>query len=42
MNVAFGKIKITPKDYMGKPMAGYARKGPCIGKLDDIHGKSVV
>ena len=42
MNVAFGKIKITPKDYMGKPMAGYARKGPCLGKLDDIHAYGVL
>jgi len=42
MNVAFGKIKITPKDYMGKPMAGYARKGPCLGKLDDIHSYGVL
>ncbi len=42
MNVAFGKIKITPKDYIGKPMAGYARKDPCLGKLDDIHAYGVL
>ncbi|MHA2289792.1 MAG: hypothetical protein ACXABG_13490 [Promethearchaeota archaeon] len=37
MNVAFSKVKITPKDFIGKPMAGYARKDPCLGILDDIH-----
>ena len=42
MNVAFSKIKITPKDYIGKPMAGYARKDPCLGKLDDIHAYGVL
>jgi len=42
MKVAFGKIKITPKDYIGKPMAGYARKDPCLGKLDDIYAYEVL
>ncbi|TKJ16687.1 MAG: hypothetical protein CEE43_19485, partial [Promethearchaeota archaeon Loki_b32] len=42
MKVAFGKIKITPKDYIGKPMAGYARKDPCLGKLDDIYAYGVL
>ena len=42
MNVAFNKIKITPKDYIGKPMAGYARKDPCLGKLDDVHAYGVL
>jgi len=42
MNVAFDKINITPKDYIGKPMAGYARKDPCLGKLDDIHAYGVL
>ncbi|MHA1460209.1 MAG: hypothetical protein ACTSO8_01905 [Promethearchaeota archaeon] len=42
MKVAFSKIKITPKDYIGKPMAGYARKDPCLGKLDDIHAYGVL
>ncbi len=42
MNVAFNKISITPKDYIGKPMAGYARKDPCLGKLDDIHAYGVL
>ena len=42
MYVAFDKISITPKDYIGKPMAGYARKEPCLGKLDDIHAYGVL
>ncbi|MFX1448521.1 MAG: hypothetical protein ACFFCG_10350 [Promethearchaeota archaeon] len=42
MNVAFNKIKITPKDYIGKPLAGYARKELCLGKLDDIHAYGVL
>lgn len=42
MNVAFNKIKITPKDYIGKPMAGYSRKESCLGKLDDIHAYGVL
>jgi len=42
MDVAFNKIKITPKDYIGKPLAGYARKEPCLGKLDDIHAYGVL
>ncbi|MBY9010981.1 MAG: hypothetical protein KGD70_01260 [Candidatus Lokiarchaeota archaeon] len=42
MYVAFDKISITPKDYIGKPMAGYARKDPCLGKLDDIHAYGVL
>ena len=37
MKAAFGKINITPKDAIGKPIAGYSRKDPCLGKLDDIH-----
>ncbi|MFX0076479.1 MAG: hypothetical protein ACFE96_13640 [Candidatus Hermodarchaeota archaeon] len=42
MNVAFSKIKITPKEFIGKPMAGYSRKDPCLGKLDDIHAYGVL
>jgi len=42
MRVAFNKIKITPKDYIGMPMAGYARKHPCLGKLDDIYANGVL
>lgn len=37
MKVAFGKIKITPDNYLGESMAGYSRPDPCLGKLDDIH-----
>ena len=42
MNVAFNKTSITPKDYLGKPLAGYSRKEPCLGKLDDIHAYGVL
>ncbi|MHA1473292.1 MAG: hypothetical protein ACTSQW_09370, partial [Promethearchaeota archaeon] len=42
MKVAFNKTVITPKDYIGKPMAGYARKDLCLGKLDDIHAYGVL
>ena len=42
MKVAFNKTKITPKDYIGKPMAGYTRKDPCLGRLDDIHAYGVL
>ena len=42
MKVAFDKIDITPKDYYGKPLAGYDRKERCLGKLDDIHAYGVL
>ena len=42
MKVAFDKISITPKDYYGKPLAGYDRKERCSGKLDDIHASGVL
>ena len=42
MKVAFGKINITPKDYIGKPMAGYTRSDPCLGKLDDVHAYCIL
>ena len=42
MKVAFNRTKITPKDYIGKPMAGYTRKDLCLGKLDDIHAYGVL
>jgi hypothetical protein len=42
MKVAFSRIKLTPKDYIGKPMAGYSRKDPCLGKLDDIYANGVL
>ena len=42
MKVAFDKINITPKDYYGKPLAGYDRKERCSGKLDNIHANGVL
>ncbi len=42
MRVSFSKIIITPKDFFGRPMAGYARKNPCMGKLDDIYAYGVL
>ena len=42
MRVAFSKIKITPKDYIGMPMAGYTRPDACLGKLDDIYAYGVL
>ena len=42
MKVAFDKVNITPKDYYGKPLAGYDRKECCSGKLDDIHANGVL
>ncbi|MGV9173129.1 MAG: hypothetical protein ACOC35_11255, partial [Promethearchaeia archaeon] len=42
MKVAFGKIKITPLDHLGEPMAGYSRPDPCLGKLDDIRAYGVL
>jgi hypothetical protein len=42
MKVAFDKIDITPKDYYGKPLAGYDRKERCLGKLDNIYAYGVL
>jgi len=42
MKVAFSRIDITPNEYIGKAMAGYTRKDPCLGKLDDIHAYGVL
>jgi len=42
MKVAFSKLNITPKEYVSKPLAGYTRKNPCLGKLDDIYVHSVL
>ncbi len=42
MRVSFNKIIISPKDFIGRPMAGYARKNPCLGKLDDIYAYGVL
>ena len=42
MKVAFGRVNITPKEFIGKSMAGYTRKDHCRGKLDDIHAYGVL
>ncbi|MFO8019102.1 MAG: hypothetical protein R6U96_10735 [Promethearchaeia archaeon] len=42
MKVAFGKIKITPNEFIDQPLAGYSRPDPCLGKLDDIHAYGVL
>ena len=42
MKVAFNRIKITPKNYIGMPMAGYARPDPCLDKLDDIFAYGIL
>ena len=42
MKVAFGKVKITPKDMIGKAMAGYSRPDPCLGILDDVYAYGVL
>lgn len=42
MRVSFSKIKISPRDYVGRPMAGYTRKEPCLGKLDDLYAYGVL
>ena len=42
MQVAFSKISITPKEYIGKALAGYTRKEACSGKLDDLYAYSAL
>ena len=42
MKVAFSKITITPKDMVGKAMAGYSRPDPCLGILDDVYAHGVL
>ncbi len=42
MRVSFNKIIISPEDSIGRPMAGYTRKNPCLGKLDDIYAYGVL
>jgi len=42
VKVAFSRVNITPKEFIGKSMAGYTRKDPCRGKLDDIHAYGVL
>ncbi|QEE17932.1 hypothetical protein DSAG12_03770 [Promethearchaeum syntrophicum] len=42
MRAAFGKIKLTPKDYIGRNLAGYVPIVKCNGKLDDIYARGVL
>ncbi|MHA1794071.1 MAG: hypothetical protein ACTSVI_15625 [Promethearchaeota archaeon] len=43
MKVAFGKVKLTPKDgVIGKTLAGYSPIAICSGILDDIHAHAVL
>lgn len=42
MRVAFDKIKIKPKNYIGMQMAGYETQDPCSGILDDIYAYGVL
>ena len=42
MRVSFSKIRISPRDFVGRPMAGYSRKEPCLGKLDDLYAYGVL
>jgi len=42
MKVAFDYIKITPKNYLGMPMAGYELQDPCSGLLDDLHAYGIL
>jgi len=42
MKVAFGKIILTPKDYIGRNLAGYVPVVKCDGILDDIYARGVI
>jgi hypothetical protein len=42
MKVAFGTVNITPNDFCGKALAGYTRKEPCLGKLDDLYAHTIL
>ena len=42
MKVAFENIKITPKNYLGMPMAGYELQDPCSGLLDNLHAYGIL
>ncbi len=42
MQVAFGKVKITPENYVGIPLAGYTPIPKCTGILDDLHAHGVL
>jgi len=38
MKASFGRVILTPDDYLGRTLAGYTPIVECSGKLDDIHG----
>jgi hypothetical protein len=42
MKVAFGKVSITPDDYIGRCLAGYTPIPRCTGKYDDIYARGVL
>lgn len=42
MQVAFSTIKITPKNYVGIPLAGYTPIPKCTGILDDLYAHGVL
>ncbi|MCP4760354.1 MAG: hypothetical protein GY870_01150 [archaeon] len=42
MKVSFGKIKLTPKDLIGKSLAGYTPIPKCTGKYDDIYARGIL
>ena len=42
MKAAFGKVILTPDDYLGRPLAGYTPIPRCTGKRDDIHARAVL
>jgi hypothetical protein len=42
MKVAFGKITITPENYIGMTLAGYTPIPECTGKLDDVFAHGVL
>jgi co-chaperonin GroES (HSP10) len=38
MKAAFGRVNLTPDDYLGRTLAGYTPIVECKGKYDDIYG----
>jgi hypothetical protein len=42
MRAAFGKICLTPADYLGRTLAGYTPIQVCTGKYDDIFARGVL
>ena len=42
MKAAFGKIVLTPKDVVGRMLAGYTPVQKCTGIYDDIHARAVL